>query len=156
MKRGRVVVAAAIALAVGASVALAESTWVKSDSVDIRGGKGAVFPVLGVAKKGQELTVLSRDGKWIQVQAGAATGWVFEGGLSPQKVNGDLIAITPGNAAEMGTGIAARGLQPSAETYVANGRLNKAPLERLIALRKSIPPAEWEAFTAQVRAGTRP
>jgi hypothetical protein len=56
----------------------------------------------------------------------------------------------PGANADMGTGIAARGLQPGAETYVSSKGLSKAGLEHLIALRKSIPPTEWTQFTADV------
>ena len=146
MKRKAIYVAGLAAMAISATAVFAESQWVKTDSVNILGGKGAVYPVLGVVKKGTELTVYSHEGKWLQVQpvSGGPQGWVFETSLSPQKVSGDMISLKAGDTAEMGTGAAARGLQPTAETYVKGGHLNKAPLEQLIALRKSIPPEECD------------
>ena len=137
----------AAVLALGAT-GFGESLWVKSESVDLRGGEGAVYPAVGSAKKGTELTVVSRDGKWVQVQAGGIQGWVYEGALSPQKVSGDnglFSGGTPG-AAQMSTGAAAKGLEPSAESYVQGKRLNKQPLEALIAFRKTIPPQDWQKF----------
>ena len=77
----------AVILTAGA-VALAESVWVKTESVELRSGQGAVYPVVAAAKKGAELTVISREGKWIQVSSGGVTGWVYESALSPQKVSG--------------------------------------------------------------------
>jgi len=142
-------IATALALAI-TSTALAESLWVKSATTDLREGKVAVYPSVATVSKGQEVTVVSRDGKWVQVSAAGKTGWVFESALSATKVGGDL-TLTPGATAEMSTGIAARGLQPGAETYVQSRNLSKAPLEQLIALRKSIGPQEWVTFSAQVK-----
>ena len=139
-----------------AASARAESMWVKNATVDIRDGKGAVFPTLGTVQKGTELTVLARDGNWVQVQAGAVKGWVYNTALSKDKVGGDFSLMPAGEAAaNMNTGIAARGLQGDAEQYVSSKHLNKAPLEGLIALRKSIPPAEYVAFVQPVAAGTK-
>lgn len=136
--------------------AMAESVWVKAEVADIRQGKAAVYPAVGQVKKGQELSVLSHDGKWVQVQvpAGGPSGWINEVSVSSQKVGGDLLSMPPGAAAaNMSTGIAARGLQGDAEAYVQARHLSKQPLEYLIALRKSIPPQEYEAFTSQGKVG---
>src|SRR6187455_933050 len=89
------------------ATARAESMWVKNATTDIREGKGAVYPSLGTIQKGQEVTVLSKDGSWVQVQAGATKGWVFSSALSTSKVGSDLILIPTGAAtANMNTGIA--------------------------------------------------
>ena len=147
-------IAGALMLAAFSTIANAESMWVKSANVDLRGGKGAVFPAVGQAQKGQEVTVVSRDGNWVQVQAGSVQGWVYNSSLSASKVGGDVSLIPTGSAtANMNTGIAARGLQGDTEQYVSSKHLNKAPLEMLIALRKSIQPAEYQAFTAQGNLG---
>jgi uncharacterized protein YgiM (DUF1202 family) len=154
MNKRTVSLAAAALIAVTATICWADSLWVKSESVDIRAGKGAAYEKVGTAQKGQELNVVSRDGKWIQVQSGNVTGWVFESALSPQKVNGGggLIAIAPGTVAQMSESSASRGLNPMAEQYVASKRMDKRPLEGLITLRNSITGKEWEQFSAQVRA----
>jgi uncharacterized protein YraI len=128
--------------------------WVKSANVDLRGGKGAVFPTVGQVQKGQEVSVLARDGSWVQVQAGSVQGWVYNTSLSASKVGGDISLMPAGSAtANMNTGIAARGLQGDTEQYVNSKHLNKAPLEMLISLRKSIQPAEYQAFTSQGNIG---
>ena len=138
------------------AAANAESMWVKNASTDIRDGKGAVYPSLGTIQKGQEVTVLAHEGSWVQVQAGNTKGWVFSSALSASKVGGDLNFVPAGAAAaNMNTGIAARGLQGDAEHYVSAKHLNKAPLESLIALRKSIQPAEYVAFTQDGNIGAR-
>jgi hypothetical protein len=140
----------AVSLVLGAaSSAFAESAWVKAATVEVREDKGAIYPSVVTVGKGTELSVLKRDGHWVQVQTGGKTGWVFDGSISSSKVNGDF-NLMPGANAEMGTGIAARGLQPGAETYVSSRGLSKAPLEHLIALRKTIPAAEWTRFVADV------
>ena len=138
------------------TTAHAESVWVKNATVDIREGKGAVFPSLGAVQKGQELTVVSRDGAWVQVQTGNLKGWVSNATVSATKVNGDFVIMPAGAAAaNMNTGIAARGLQGDAERYVSSKGLNKTHVESLIALRKSIQPAEYMAFTTQGNVGAK-
>jgi len=140
----------ALALSVfTASSAFAEDAWVKAATVEIRQDKGAIYPSVATAAKGTQVTVLQRDGHWVQVQTAGKTGWVFDGSLSSSKVNGDM-NLMPGAAAQMSTGIASRGLQPGAESYVSSRGLSKAPLEHLIDLRKKIPPADWKTFIADV------
>jgi uncharacterized protein YraI len=143
-------IATILMLAISAPAAFGESLWVKSPTADLREGKGAVYPSLATVAKGQEVTVLSRDGKWVQVQTAGKTGWVYETALSTSKVGGD-VNLLPGATADMSTGIAARGLQPGAETYVQSRGLSKAALEQLIALRKNISPQEWVAFAQPVK-----
>src|SRR3954470_7435085 len=102
MSLKRSIVAAAL-LAATALPALAESVWVQADNVNVLGGKGSIYPVLGSVKKGTELQVVSREGKWVQVQSGNTTGWVFESALSAQKVNGDLFGGLNSGAAGLNT-----------------------------------------------------
>jgi uncharacterized protein YraI len=142
----KLTVAFALTCAVTSTAAFAESVWVKAASVDVRENKGAVYPSLITAPKGTELTVVKREGQWVQVQTGGKTGWVFANSVSSSKVGGE-VNLMPGASAEMGTGIAARGLQPGAETYVSSRGLSKAGLEHLIAVRKSINPQEWTKFS---------
>jgi uncharacterized protein YraI len=134
--------------------ALADSVWVQSDSVNILGGKGSIYPTLGTAKKGTELQVVSRDGKWVQVQSGGTTGWVYESALSSQKVNGDAFGNLNIGPAGVNTAAAARGLDPSTEQYAATKGMSRAPLEHLIALKKQVAPPEFEAFVKAVQTNT--
>src|SRR3954465_3547973 len=96
MKKSNLAILTLAALAATTGITLAESVWVKSESANVLQGKGAVYPVVGTVKKGQELTVLSRDGKWIEVQTGPSKGWVYETAISPQKGDtGGGFAIAP-------------------------------------------------------------
>jgi hypothetical protein len=146
MKTRDLYLATAVLLCVSAGAAFGESLWVKAATVDLRSGKGAVYPSVATMKKGQEVTVISRDGGWVQVSAANFTGWVFEGSLSKDKVGADF-NLMPGATAEMGTGAAARGLQPGAEDYVKSHGVSKVPLEHLMTVRANIKPAEWAAFS---------
>src|SRR5208282_1150362 len=114
----------AVLLATGgllAAGALADSVWIKSEVVQIRSGKGAVFPVIATAEKGAELTVLAHEGHWIKVQVNDQQGYVFDGAVSPDKVSGGgnlLASMGAGSSAsDMSSGAAAKGLAPEADQY---------------------------------------
>jgi uncharacterized protein YraI len=148
MKKRHLATAIALACSLTAASAFGESMWVKSATVDVRSGKGAVYPSTGKIAKGTEVAVVSRDTGWVQITAGSLSGWVFEGSLSASKVGEDI--SFGGANAQMSTAAAARGLAPDAEAYVTSRRMNKAALERLISLRKTIAPQEWEKFQTDV------
>lgn len=141
----RTYIAAMLALAISASAAYAESVWVKADVADLRGGKAAVYPTVGQVKKGQELTVVSRDGHWVQVQSGGTTGWIYDSSVSTAKVDSGFQMNS--NTAEISTGIAARGWDNDAEIYTQNRHLSTAWMDYLSKIRKSIQPQEYVAFT---------
>jgi uncharacterized protein YgiM (DUF1202 family) len=154
-------IVAGVIVTVGGS-AFAESIWIKSEVVEIRGGKGAVYPVLATVKKGQELTVVERDGKWIKVivpngavAAVPQQGYVFENAVSVTKVDAGGNIFSGMGSSDMGTAAAAKGLQPTAENYAANKRMDSGPLNRLIALNKHIDPKEYEKFTAEGHVGVK-
>ena len=139
-----------------AGAAMAESIWVKSDNVQIRSGKGAVYPVVATAPKGTELTVIERDGKWIKVQAGDQQGYIYETAASASKVSGGgNLLSNMGAGSDMSTGAAAKGLEQQTETYASSKNLDTGPLNKLIALRKSITPQEWQSFTAEGKVGAQ-
>jgi len=163
MKRKRIGMMAVVAGVIGVMSAgvLAESIWIKSEVVEIRSGKGAVYPVVATVKKGSELTVVERDGKWIKVSvpgaAGAAAteGYVFETAISVTKVDKGGGMFDNMGGSKMDTAAAAKGLQPTAESYAAGKRLDSGPLNRLIAANKEIDPKEYERFTAEGKVGAK-
>ncbi len=136
----------------------AEQIWVKSESAEIRSGKGAVFPLVATAAKGAELTVISREPKgWIKVKSGEVEGYVYENSIAAQKVDasGNLFsAMGAGvDASKTTSGAAAKGLQPDADVYARGQHLSTAPLNKLIAARNKLDPKEWQAFTAEGKVG---
>lgn len=141
------------------SALFAEDIWVKSESAEIRAGKGAVFPLIATAKKGAKLEVVSREPKgWIKVKVEDKEGYVYEKSISAEKVEGGsgnlLSAVGAGSdASAMSTGAAAKGVTESAATYAANKHLDPKLMDWLIAFRKKIDARDWQAFTAEGKVG---
>jgi len=140
-----------------AAAALAEDVWIKSETVQIRSGKGAVFPVIATATKGTQLTVVAHEGKWLRVKVGDQEGYVYESSISTDKVGGGgnlLSDLGAGaQASDMSTGAAGKGLAAEADDWAKDKNLDPGPMNRLIAFRKSIDPKQWQAFTAEGKVG---
>ena len=157
---------ALLALSLSAT-AFAESIWINSEVVEIRSGKGPIYPVVAKVKKGQELSVILREGKWLKVAvppntavtapgaAPAAQGYVYENAVSATKVNGNANLLSGLTGGDMSTAAAAKGLQPSAEHYASGKGMSSAPLNNLIAMRNKIHPKEWERFMAEGHVGPK-
>jgi hypothetical protein len=149
-----VLLATGALLAAGAA---ADEVWIKSEVVQIRTGKGAVYPVIVTVEKGTELTVVDREGHWIKVQAGSQQGYVYDGSVSPDKVSGGgnlLASLGAGSdASSLSSGAAAKGLAPEADQYAASKNIDPGPMNRLIDFRKHFDPKLWEAFTAEGKVG---
>ncbi len=152
-KHAGVIVVAALAFCVNA--ALAEIVWVKTESADLRAGKGAIYDTVYTAKKGQPLEVIAHDGHWLQIKIDDThSGWVFDGAISTAQVKGDGgFNLQAGTVGTVNTGAASKGLSPSATAYASNKNFSPAPLQHLEDLKHSIPPAEWEAFAKGVQPG---
>lgn len=146
-----------VALAVAAE---AEHVWVSEDNVQIRQGEGAVYPIVAAAKKGTELTVISRDRKWLMVSANSSQGYVYEDSISHTPVSGGggsliMTSSTDADSSVLSSGSATRGLQPETANgnQSANVRAGRPLLEKMIADRSKIKPETWEAFTAEGHVG---
>jgi uncharacterized protein YraI len=159
MRRGKrklVMICAWTAAALAGGAVLAEDVWVQSESVDIRAGKGAVYPVVATASKGAKLSVIAHEGKWLQVQAGDKPGYVFETAISASKVDGggNLLAnMEPSDSTNMSSGAAAKGLTEDADQYARSKNMDPKAMNRLIDYRKKIDPKDWEKFTAEGKVG---
>ncbi len=152
-------IAAIAVLTIGAlgARAMADDVWIKSESVEIRSGKGAVYPSVATVKKGAKVTVVAHEGKWLKVTAGDATGYLYESAISTDKVDGGgniLAHLTDGSSAgDMSTGAAGKGLTEDTTDYASTNQLDPSLLANLIAFRRKIDPAAWEQFTADGKVG---
>lgn len=57
--------------------------YTTSHTVNIRSGAGSGHAVVGQVKPGEQVTLLDRSGKWLHIQAGAMTGWVYKSLFTP-------------------------------------------------------------------------
>jgi hypothetical protein len=135
-----------------------EEVWVQQETVQIREGKGAVYPVVAVASKGTKLTVLDHERKWLKVQLNDKAGYVFEISVAGAQVNGDappLFVVPDNQSSVLSAGSATAGLQEDTQTYgqVRNLRAGIARLNALIARRGTISPQIWETFTSSGKIG---
>lgn len=142
-----------------ASAAWAEDVWTKTNATPVRAGKGALHKEVDSVKQGTKLTVLAREGKWLKVSydknGKPVEGYVFEGSISNTRVGGDLAGALGGrtDTADPSASAAARGLEPQADQYAASKNMDPKVIDRLIELRNSITPEEWEKFTNEGKVG---
>jgi uncharacterized protein YraI len=149
--------AATVPLVARAAPARAEDVWVKSQSVDIRTGKGAVYPILSTVKSGTQLDVVAHEGKWLKVQVGDQQGYVFQDAVADHWISGvgNMLAnLSPSNdSSSLSTSAAAKGLSEEADQYAKDRKLDPAAMNRLVDFRKQIDPHDWEQFTAEGKVG---
>ncbi len=139
-----------------AQAAASEEVWTKQ-AVDIREGKSGFATVVVKAKKGDKLTVLAREDKWLKVQLGDKQGYVFENYISQKKVGagqglGDMMAGGDSTSG-MSTAAAGKGLDEVAEKYAQNKNMDPKVVDVMIDRNKAITEAERQAFMAEGNVG---
>jgi hypothetical protein len=153
--------AACLAVLAFATSALADSVYVTAKSAQIRSGKTSLDPVVANLQYGQELQVVGRDEKWIQVRTSSgAAGWIYESKVSPNKPSGsggDLASLgerfrrgDPSVTASAG----ARGLDKASEGYANRAGITKQhrdAVDRMTAYK--IPDDEIQEFLKSGRLG---
>jgi uncharacterized protein YgiM (DUF1202 family) len=146
--------AALVALRLG--VAIAEDVTVQRETLDVRSGKGAMFGSVAQVHKGDTLTVIDHDGKWLKVSVNGKEGWVFEDALAARKSNalGDAARALSGDssASDTSSSAAAKGLDSF--DYAKSKNLNPAGLEAMEQARQRVTPEAWEAFMKEGHVGT--
>jgi len=132
---------------------LAEDVWVNRPSLDIRDGKGAAYPVVVTAKKGDKLSIVAREAKWLKVSFGGKEGYIFENSISPKQVAPEKMSDMSAEAKAMTTDAAAKGLEPEALAYAKSHSLNDAGLNQMKAMRKLVSGKDFEQFTTEGKVG---
>jgi uncharacterized protein YgiM (DUF1202 family) len=91
--------------------------YVAIQSAAMRDSSGFFAKDIGNLSLGTEVTVITEDGKWAQVQAGNLNGWVASASLSARRVTAAGSAITASDVA-----LAGKGFSPDTEMeYKKNG-----------------------------------
>ena len=86
--KARIVLTAALALGV-ATIATGQTPtrWVDRTKADVRAGKASFHDVVDTVLKGEQVTILKTEDKWMSVQTPRGkTGWLFEQALSANAV----------------------------------------------------------------------
>ena len=148
--------ATSLAVAGACFAQAAEQVWTKQ-AVDIREGKSGFSKIVVSAKKGDQLTVLAREGTWVKVQVGDKQGYVFQNALSEKKVGssqsfGDMMAGGDSTSG-MSTAAAGKGLDEMAEAYAKNKNMDPKVVDAMIARNTAITDAERVAFMRQGNVG---
>ena len=147
----------------GAGLALADEIVVRAKAVDIRAGRGSMFPVVATLKSGDRLQVEERQGKWLRVSVGGKEGFVVETALAAAGGSG-LGALSQGantlagnaQASEVGASAAARGIgvDPVAAQYASSQGMSTAGIEQMLANRnRVVNSGQWLKFTQQGKVG---
>jgi uncharacterized protein YgiM (DUF1202 family) len=148
--------ATSLAVAGACFAQAAEQVWTKQ-AVDIREGKSGFSKIVVSAKKGDQLTVLAREGTWVKVQVGDKQGYVFQNALSEKKVGsgqsiGDMMAGGDSTSG-MSAANATKGLDQIAEDYAKNKNMDPKVVDAMIARNTAITDAERVAFMRQGNVG---
>ena len=160
----RTVASAALGLSLllgAASQARAETLYVRSEDATLRSAADAGASEVGPVARGTELTVVSRDGSWIQVQAGGKSGWIHKlktAADKPDTGGGALASLGGGSrdsyVKEAESGRAARGLSPMAEKYAQNKALSPESIAAVKRMEQVvISKKEIEGFLKEGKLG---
>lgn len=139
---------------VGVGMALAEDAWVNRPFVELRSGKGSVYPVVLKAEKGAKLTVIAHEGAWLKVQYNGQEGYVMQNALESRQVGGDAFSgMKDGDSSGMSTGNAAKGFTPG--EFAAKKGYSEEPLKKLEAeVKQDVTGAGLEKFMTDGKVGT--
>jgi hypothetical protein len=110
---------AAVSLAAAAELEAGHTAYVIHDGQPLLADKDPDSGTVAKLKSHHEYTVVQISGRWVQLKAGSATGWVYEGNLSreePPDVN-DSGFSTEASATTLNA--AARGIDDDAKGYAS-------------------------------------
>ena len=133
--------------------AFAEDVWVNRPSLDIREGKGAAYAVVATVVKGDKLSILAHEEKWLKVSFNGKQGYVYENSISPKEVGHEKMINMDAETKAMSTAAAAKGLDPESLRYAQAHNLSDAALEQMKTMRKQVSGKEFESFTTEGKVG---
>ncbi len=135
----RVVVLASL-LAFLATAAWAATLYVDRPKVDIKKGRGAFFPTIFTAQKGDALEVLTEQDGWYQVKTPKGDGWVFGKALTERKggsFNPLASLVGTADTSDLDKTAGFKGFDAATEqAYIANNNL-QAQLKQVEQLEKT-------------------
>jgi uncharacterized protein YgiM (DUF1202 family) len=149
----------ALAAAVFGIVGLAAAggdLFVQPDTLDLMDSPGALGNVAATLNQNTKLQELERtDDGWVKVQTpDGKQGYVLADNVANAKAKALVIGpVGSSSGAQMGTSLAARGLEPEAESYSRNKSYDKRALDNVIALNKKVNDAQYWKFGKDGKVG---
>ena len=142
-----------------------EKLWVSSDQAKLKADKSASSETLETLPMGAEVTVITQEDRWYEIQASSGKqGWIYRGKLSDsppaeetQKESEGLFAFMPGSNIEVDqatTDRSIRGLSNETEQYAQNRQTPetyKKALDNVLAM--NISERELEEFLKSGKIG---
>jgi uncharacterized protein YgiM (DUF1202 family) len=100
--------------------------YAAAKTVEVKRSKGAFAAAAATLKMGDSVTVVSVDGKWLQVRtSGNLTGWALKDSFSTR-----VVAAT-GNVTAKEVALAGKGFSAEAETEYRKDGLDYAPVDAI-------------------------
>jgi uncharacterized protein YgiM (DUF1202 family) len=131
-----------------AQVARGGTLYVATKTTDLKSSTGFFASKRGTLKYGDRVTVLSVNGKWVEVRSvsGSLSGWTAAANLSAKQV----LAGSTTSASSSEVALAGKGFNQEVENvYKANGDLDYADVDRTEAL--TVNEAELYGFLEEGR-----
>jgi hypothetical protein len=138
------------------TAAVAEEGTIRYNDAKLR-AKPSPFDTVATLNKGDKVQVLGHEGGWVKVQAGGKQGWIAANSLADAKGKslleglGEAAAAAPGSSSASAAG-AGKGAGES-EQFAQSKNLSRSGLNRMIALRETVGPSEYETFVTQGNVG---
>src|SRR4051812_13888051 len=147
--------------------AVIEQREIQVEQVRVTGGKGSMYPLVGVVKKGERLAVLEKqtDG-WLRVQLNDQEGYCWAKSLEPPP-NGGLLAgldaskltgnRSDPNASSVTASAAAKGLEKGlgegTRMYAQTNSLSIDGLTEMIEARDDVAGIRFQLFAREGHVG---
>jgi uncharacterized protein YgiM (DUF1202 family) len=148
--------AAGMSMLAGVSAARAEVVYV-TDSANVLSDEGPASTTVANAPSGTALTVIARDGDWINVQltttdGNTVMGWVLSTAVQSSKPGDNALAGLFGgsnsSASDVSASAASKGLGDQAADYAKNNNMSTALELKMEHDRSLVSSADWKAFCA--------
>ena len=118
--------------------------YVAVQTMALKSASGALAREVGSLSLGDEVTLISDDGKWAQVRAGNLTGWVASSGLSSRRV-----MASGSSASATDLALAGKGFSPDVEIEYRKNGLDYSMVDSMEKI--VIPSDELDRFITEGR-----
>ena len=155
MKRRRLGILAAAAMAALSAAAFAEEAYVSQATVVVREGKGAAYGEVARLKKGDKVEIMAREEAWLKVKVNGREGYLFAKSVGDKSGGGNadlskFFGAASGSDATS-SGEAGKGLGEALE-WAKGQHLSDAGLNRMKQQSKPDGKA-WEQFAKDGQVG---